>query len=251
MVRVLVMSAVVVASFGATSNAGLILTGTSYEQNFNSLVLPDNWTVRTGASATALGSVQSLSATRTWGNTGGRFFSSASVTGQVSNADSATQDAAADRALSVRQTGAFDPGAAFVLELENTMGFESFSVGFNAEMQSVQPRTTTWRVDFGTGASPSAFTSIGTVSLGTEFGETANTFSFGSQLDNLSGPVWIRIATVTESTGSDARDTFGIDDFQLSYSVTAVPEPSSLLLLGLAGVSVGVGRRWRRKKLVV
>ncbi len=237
----------------ATASAGLILTGTSYEQNFDSVVLPDNWTVRTGASETVLGNTQVLNVdSPTWASGTARFFSSASVTGRTSGTSTTDQNAATDRALSVRQGSAFgDPGAAFVLEIENTLGFQDFSVSLNAEMQDVEDRTTTWRVDFGTGTSPSTFTSIGNIDLGTEFGETSNLLSFGTQLDNLSGPVWIRVVTVTAAAGSGFRDTFGIDDFRLDFSITAVPEPSSMLLLGLAGFSVGVGRRWRRKKMVV
>jgi len=45
--------------------------------------------------------------------------------------------------------------------------------------------------------------------------------------------------------------TFSVNDFSFNGSVTAVPEPSSILLLGLAGASVGVGRRWRQKRLAV
>lgn len=43
---------------------------------------------------------------------------------------------------------------------------------------------------------------------------------FGSALDGQTGPVWIRVVTVTGSTGSGNRATSGIDDFSLTYSVS-------------------------------
>jgi len=43
-----------------------------------------------------------------------------------------------------------------------------------------------------------------------------------------------------------------LDDIRFDVStLTAVPEPSSVLLLGLASVSVGIGRRWRQKRIAV
>jgi hypothetical protein len=242
------MLGVLVACFSAANCwAGLILTGTVYSEDFNG-GLPSNWTVRTGATATVLGTSVALGS-GTWGTATGQFFSSASAKLLLSNTSAVTQNAATDRALSVRQTGGFgDPGAAFVLEIENTNGFNSFSMSLNAELQSDQERTTTWRIDYGFGASPALFTSIGNVNLGTTFGVTANALSFGSALDNRAGPVWIRIATLSNSSGQNSRDTFAIDDISLNYSITAVPEPSSMALLGLAGC-VGLAASYGRRKL--
>jgi trimeric autotransporter adhesin len=228
-------------------SAGLVLTGTSHTENFNG-GLPANWSVRTGATASVLGTPVALGI-GTWGLQTGQFFSSASVTGLAENTTTAAQGIAVDRALSIRQTGTFgDPGAAFVLEIENTTGFENFSLSLNAELQSNQPRTTTWQVDYGSGANPNVFTSIGNLNLGTTFGETANKLSFGNLLDNIAGPVWIRVATLTTASGTGVRDTFGIDDFNLNYSITAVPEPSSIALASLAG-SFAWGMAYRRRML--
>lgn len=252
MLRYLGLSAIVGVLLSDPCWAGLVLTGTSYTENFNNSAsgLPANWTVRTGATATSLGTSVALGS-GSWVTQTGQFFSSASVTGLAEGTSSAVQAAASDRALSVRQTGTFgDPGAAFVLELSDTTGFKDFSVALNAELQSNQGRTTTWQVDYGVGASPTSFTSIGNLNLGTVFGETSNSLSFGSALDNVSSPVWIRIATLSAATGSNNRDTFGIDDFNLSFSVTAVPEPSSIAMLGLPACfsGVGVGRSWVRRR---
>ncbi len=40
-----------------------------------------------------------------------------------------------------------------------------------------------------------------------------------------------------------------LDDISLSGTITAVPEPSSFALLGVAIVTAGTGRRWRQKRM--
>ena len=56
------------------------------------------------------------------------------------------------------------------------------------------------------------------------------TVDFGNQLDNLTGPVWIRVVTLTasgtSSTGAGGnRPTSAIDDFALSWNTTAPNAP--------------------------
>ena len=130
-----------------------ITLGTSpYVQNFDGIStgLPTGFTVRTGATATALGTAATLTAipgnsTTNWSNTGGGFRNYASANGLISSTPVATQTVANDRALGVRQTGSLgDPGAAFVVQLANTNMRTGFSLSF--QLQSVDassPRTTT------------------------------------------------------------------------------------------------------------
>ncbi|WP_205855229.1 PEP-CTERM sorting domain-containing protein [Pirellula sp. SH-Sr6A] len=59
-----------------------------------------------------------------------------------------------------------------------------------------------------------------------------------------SGGLWVQV--VAQASGgignNDSRHTFAIDDLR----ITAVPEPNSVALLGIAGIGIGIVRRVRR-----
>jgi hypothetical protein len=236
------------------ASADLVLSGTSYSQGFNSIGsgLPAHWTARTGANRLGLtnpilGSSASFTTTNTsWSTTTGSFRNSAStqlIPGGAA-ATSTQQSQHNDRVFGVRQTGAFgDAGAAFTLRLRDTLGFQGFTVSFEAHMMDVQPRETTWTVRWLSGTNPTSFTELGTFTP-TTFGSTNQSFSFGSNFNNDGQVKWIQIAALDVSTGSGNRDTFGIDDFKLSYS--AVPEPSAFWLVGMA-ICSGLARRRRSR----
>ena len=202
---------------------GLIdLVGTSYVQTFNGIGsgLPSGITVKTGATTSLLGTDAAFSTAHVaWSNVTGAFKNFASG----NNNDGVIQSAATDRAIGVRQTGAFgDPGAAFVFQIANTSGKINFTLDFNLQsLDAGSARTTTWRVDYGLDINPSSFTvpvTTGTLTTG------GNTFSnnpihvdFGNALDNQSGVITIRIVAVTPSSGSGNRPSTGIDDFTLTW----------------------------------
>jgi trimeric autotransporter adhesin len=211
-----------------TATAQVILSGTSYNQNFDNIgtALPTGWTVRTSATATALGNVATPgTAAIDWKNTSGGFKNFASADGLNAASTATDQSLSTDRALGVRQTGTAgtggDPGAAFVLQLNNTTGLTGFLMSFKLQsLDNTSTRTTTWRVDYGVGAAPTTFTAVGATSPtgGSTFSNNTLTIDFASALDNISQPVWIRIVTITGSTGSLNRASTGIDDVQLNYS---------------------------------
>jgi hypothetical protein len=249
----LLAAAFVLSVFASASFAQVTLGTSPYTQNFNGIGsgLPTGWTVRTGATASALGTSQTLTTTATaWSSSTGQFDNVASTNGATSADSAATQAANTDRALGVRQTGAFgDPGAAFVLQLSNTSGLTSFSLSF--KLIEVDPtitagRTTTWNVDYGFGTTPSSFTNATTspatitTTQGSGWGTTTVTVNFGSALDNSSGNVWIRIATKAATSGAGTRPHSGIDDFSLSYSATSPNITTSVSSLPNFG-SVQVG----------
>lgn len=222
----------------------LVLTGAPYFQNFDNLSaegLAGEWAVFTNASATSLGLLTTvLPGLANWGESLGGFKNLAST---ISNAGTnflgtepgAIQNAATNRALGIRQTGALgDPGAAFALRLANTHGFGNFQLNLDFLLLSVQGRVNVWAVDFGVspdGASPpTSFTPVITnayVALSTGstppgvFGVSNRTISFGNLLDNQPGPIWIRIVSLTTSSMSGARATFGIDNVTLTYEPVA------------------------------
>ena len=84
-------------------------------------------------------------------------------------------------------------------------------------------RTATWRVEYGLGDNPSSFTTVTTApatlttNVGT-FSSTPVTVNFGTALNNLSQKVWIRIVTLTATTGSNNRPSTAIDDLQLTWN---------------------------------
>lgn len=236
------------------AEGALVLSGSSYSETFDGLSsgLPAGWTVRTGATSTSPGTESTFSTLKVaWSTTTGGFRNSASADGMLGTEDGTTQSFSTDRALGVRQTGTFgDPGAAFVLELQNTLGFRDFNLSLRAQMLSVQPRSTTWTFDYRIGDS-GAFTSLGTYTDPGVFGSSTVTFT-SSQLsawDNQSSAVWFRVVALSGSTGTDNRDTFGIDDFSLTF--TPVPEPAEW---GLGAVLALTGmyalRCWRQARLV-
>jgi hypothetical protein len=201
---------------------GLINLATSpYIQNFNGIGtgLPAGVTVRTGATASSIGT-EALFATApaTWNSTGGGFKNFASG----NNDQGVTQSTATDRAIGIRQVTATDPGAGFVFQIANTSGKINFTLDFNLQsLDASSPRITTWRVDYGFGTNPSSFivpTTTGTITTGgNNFSNNPVHVDFGNALDNQSGIVTIRILSLTGSSGSGNRASTGIDDFTLTW----------------------------------
>ena len=121
------MSANTAARPSTAAPAVLATTMILYVETFDGIGsgLPSGWTVNTGATATSLGTPASFSTTATpWADASGAFknFASANNAGFNDSTPDTTQNSAPDRALGIRQTGAFgDPGAAFTYQ-RNTTG---------------------------------------------------------------------------------------------------------------------------------
>lgn len=205
------------------------LSGTSYTETFDGIAsgLPLGWSVSTGATATSLGTATSITtAPAAWNSTSGGFKNFASADGLTSAASSTDQNSSTDRALGIRQTSKLgDPGGAFILQLANTSGFRNFTLNFKLQsLDTSSPRTTTWQVDYGLGATPATFTmaaATGTLTTGgSTFSNNTININFGNTLDDQNQPVWIRIVTLSSSTGSGNRPSSAIDDFQLSYNTS-------------------------------
>ncbi len=84
-------------------------------------------------------------------------------------------------------------------------------------------RTTTWKVDYGVGLSPSAFSTVTTspANLSTTLGTFANntvTVNFGTALNNISQPIWIRIVALTGTTGGGSRPSTAVDDVKFTWN---------------------------------
>lgn len=203
--------------------------GTSYTQNFDGIGsgLPTGWTVRTGANGTSRGTSASLSAAAiSWALTDGNFRNCAAAEAPLTSSSSTTvQENSLDRALAVRQTGSYgDPGATFELEIANTVDRTAFTLTLKHQMLNVQPRSTTWSVQYSTNGGTS-WTTLDTYLDPGAWGSTTGSYSFGSSLNNLASTVLIRVVALTASSGSGNRDTYGIDDFVLSW-MESTPTPT-------------------------
>ncbi len=235
----------------AASAQSLTLSGTSYTQNFNGLGggLPTGWHVFNFATSSALGIIQDTSSklfltpssNTAWKSTAGGYknFASANNTASFSplSTDTAGQNNAADRALGVRQVSGTsasfpgtDSGASFALLLANTAGLTNFSMSFKLQsLDSSSQRVTKWKVQYGMGAIPTSFssaTATGTLTTGGfTYANNSVSVSFGTGLNNIAGPVWIRIVTDSATSGANNRASSAIDDVTLNWTGTAAGSP--------------------------
>jgi len=226
--------------------AQVTLTGTNYVQNFNSISngLPAGWSVRTNATLTTLGTAAALNTNAVnWNNTSGQFNNYASTTnnaGAPASSTDTTQATFTNRCPGIRQLASGtlfgNPGAAFVLQIANTVGLSNLVFSVDLNMLSVQTRSTVWTIDYAVSNLPSSFTTLGTFPDPGTFGTTNETFSLGADANNQTNNVWIRIVALSAATGSGSCDTFGIDNFILNYSTSSVsPAP---IYIQLAGTNV-------------
>jgi hypothetical protein len=210
------------------AQAQLTLSGTNYAENFDAISngLPAGWSARTNATATTLGTITTNynAGGKTWGDTTGEFGSCASTrsnsgTNFTGSESTSIQAGCTNRALAVRQTGSFgDPGAAFVLQITNTLGLSNLTFSVHLCTLRTNGYTTIWTIQYAVGNSPASFTTLGACTNSNAFGSTTQTYNLGTNADSTSSNVWIRIVALSAATGSGSRATFGIDDFSLSWT---------------------------------
>ncbi|MBB2144424.1 T9SS type B sorting domain-containing protein [Pedobacter sp. LMG 31464] len=221
------------------------LSTSPFTENFSGIgtALPNGFTIRTGSTASVLGTVATYTATpaaaTAWASTTGGFKNFASATAG-STTSAANQNIATDRALGLRQTAAIgDPTGAFVFQLANTTGKSGLKLSFDLQsLDASSTRIATWRVDYGFGAAPTTFTAAtatGTLTTGSGLFSNNNiNVDFGTALDNNAGPIWIRIVTLAATTGAGNRPSSAIDNFNLTFTSggsatpTLVANPTSL-----------------------
>jgi hypothetical protein len=214
------------------STGGITLVTSPYTINFNSIgtSLPQGVSVVTAATASALGTSASFNTdkfTSLWNKTSVGFKNFASATGLTQGSDSAAQVNSTNRALGVRQTSStgYDPGAGFVFQLDNTTGKTNLKMDFllqSLDTSSSVTRTSTWVVDYALGDNPTSFTSVaatGTMTTGNKvFSNNAISVTFPAALNNVSQKVWIRVVTLTPTTGSNNRPSTAIDDVVFTWN---------------------------------
>lgn len=217
---------------GGGSGSGIALTTSPYTQNFNAIAggLPTGFFVKTGASATTLGTADMTSVLATvsaWNGTSGGVRNYASATGLTSTSDATAQSGSINRALGIRQTGSVgDPGGSYLFLIDNTIGKANFQLSFLLQQldptAAATPRVATWTVQYGLGDAPTSFTTVTTspAALTTTFGSwlsTPVTVNFGTALNNQNQKIWIRIVTLAATVGSGSRPSTAIDDLSVSW----------------------------------
>lgn len=165
-----------------------------------------------------------------WNTTSLGFKNYASATGLTSTTSTTLQSAATNRALGSRQTGTAgsggDPGYAYAFQLANTTGKTNLKLTFklqSLDAPATAGRTVTWKVDYAVGLSPAGFTTVTTspatlTTANGTFSNTTVTVNFGSALNNINQPVWIRVVALTSSTGGGNRPSTAIDDVSFSWN---------------------------------
>lgn len=244
------LTVALVAGMAAAAQAQQVIGAGTYTENFNGIGsgLPSNWSLSIDATTSSLGTQGAAFATTatTWGDGAGKFKNVASATGLTSTATTAAQNASTDRAFGLRQTDTFgDPGASFSFFF-STSGVQVASVSIDLMMLSVQTRSTPFSIQYGVGASPSSFTTLGIWADPGVWGTTTLSFTpadFGTNLDNQSN-LYFRVVALSASVGPGSRDTIGLDNF--SISAAPIPEPSVYMLLGVG--LLFCGQRFLRRR---
>jgi hypothetical protein len=200
-----------------------------YLINFNNLSsgLPAGVSVVTGATASNPGTASSLTSsasTSLWNRTGSGYKNFASATGLNMGSDSAAQVNSSNRALGIRQTSSFgDPGGAFVFQINNTTGKSNLKMEFSLQsLDTSSARITTWMVDYGLGDAPTLFTAVsanGTMTTGNKlFSSNTVTVDFPAALNNQAQKIWVRILSLSATTGSGNRASSAIDDVKFTWN---------------------------------
>lgn len=216
------------------SSAQVTLGGLSYSESFDGIGngLPTGWSVRTGANASSLGAIQNFDATPTsWGTSSAGFRNLAAAEAPlVPDAALLIQQGSTDRAIGLRQTSNFADLAselpAFTCQLANTLGISDLVLNFKLMQGHQLPspqRSVSWLVEYALGNTPNSWISIPSnpsslVTTQGIWGTTNVVVNFGSELNNQSENVWIRIRAAGPSTGANSRPHTAIDDFVLSYA---------------------------------
>jgi hypothetical protein len=217
----------VTSSNNGSGDDGIKLNTSPFTLNFDNIAtgLPAGVFVKLSSSSTSIGTDGTFSSVQSsWSSTSSGFKNYAGATDLSSSSDATAQSSSTNRALGVKQTGStgFDPGAAFVFEINNTSGKTNLTLDFSLlSLDNSIGRTTTWQVDYAIGDNPTTFVSVPTspsiIATGPTFDNTSVIVNFGNALDNKSSKVWIRIVTLSATTGSGSRASTGIDDLQISW----------------------------------
>ena len=242
----------------ASTTAQIVLTGSAYNENFNNLAsgLPPGWSVHTSTTASTLGNVGSFtSAATTWAaGTALTDFRNVASDNIAFGSTSGTQASDVNRALGWRPLAAATDArsGAVMLTVANTTGFQDFTLSLRVFTGNDSATSSqTYLLEYRIGETGS-FTTLATYLTPTTGATSFNTQTLTAgpvtlaSLNDQSNQVYFRLrGTATSGT---SLDSIALDDFSLTYSAAAVPEPATCAAIvgALALLGAGVARRRTR-----
>ncbi len=210
------------AQTGKTLPAGQVYTETFDEINNG---LPTGWFVAENASDSTVGIPVVFNTTPVnWSNTAGSFKNFAGTVGLSASSSTTQQSNSTNRALGIRQTNTFgEPGGAFCWQIANTINKENIDLTLDHLIVSPQDRSSEWFVQYSVDQGAN-WTILGTYTTPaganlSDWGDSTMTYALDSNANNLNTPLLIRIASLTNSSGSGSRDSYAIDNVQLNWTL--------------------------------
>lgn len=245
MKKILLSLCVLAMTYAAHAQIPYSLVGTSYMQDFDAIGsgLPIGWRVDSLTNKNiGLGNnaQNRFSATAvTWTSSSRGFKNVASADGLIATSTTTDQGNSTDRALGCRQVGVSgwdkkDSLVAMDFNIASTTGLTSFNLQFKfMSVHTGAKRYNNWIVQYGIGANPTAFTTVATtpvtITADSNFTNTTVNVNFGSALNNISQPVWIRVLPNDTTQGSGTRPLVALDDFNLTWTGSGAGNPKPLI----------------------
>lgn len=236
------------------ANAAFILSTIQTTQNFNGLA----------SNATSVSALDSgawrFSATGTgnaptWSNASNvtTVLAASNATGIITGGRYNLGGASTDRALGVMTSGSFSSPNSLMLQMINSTGGTVTSINFGFDWERFRINSAAASGTFFASSNGSTWTPIasgnsgafatGSSSYGSPINSMINAVSVSGSITGLSinngENYYLRWDFITSGSNSQA---IGIDNL----SITAVPEPTSMVLVGLVGAA-GVAVRARRR----
>lgn len=235
------------------AHAQIVLTGSSYGQNFNGVGagIPSGWAVYTSATDSTLGSAGSFSSAVTnWNatvadNNQFRNVAGFSTTNQGTGSSTGSQAVYTDRAFGWRASTAGTSRGALTAVFQDTLGYRDFSVSADFFTGNDTGSALTVSFEYRVGQTGS-FTSIGTYTT-TALANGVTTLAVSGvslvALSDRAENVYFRVRGT--ASASNTTHTVVVDNFVLNYA--PIPEPAAFsAILGVVGFAGVLARRRRR-----